>query len=153
MSPAACGRSPARMRRAELFPAPFGPSKVSTCPAAAAKLMSLKMRRPPRSQVRFCTSTRERTAMVLICHGPRERAIQPSKRSFCGHGHAPPRGPGQARLAQALIHMLAAIDGERGTGDEPGLVRNQESHAAGDLMGLTEASHSNARHDLFHHIP
>ena len=35
--------------------------------------------------------------------------------------------------------MLAAIDGERRAGDKSGLVRNQESHAAGDLMGLPDA--------------
>src|SRR5579863_5192210 len=54
------------MRRAEDFPAPFGPSSVITCPVPTAKLILRKTRRPARSHVKSCTWTRLRTAIQLI---------------------------------------------------------------------------------------
>src|SRR4026208_1485479 len=51
------------MRSTDVLPAPCGPAGRRVWPEATAKLRLRKMRRPPLSHPRSCTSTRETTAM------------------------------------------------------------------------------------------
>src|SRR6185369_3153161 len=63
--------------------------------------------------------------------------------------HRPPR---RTISAPRLIYMLAAVDRERRAGDEIGVVGDEEKNAARDVLGLAEAAHRNARHDLLEHV-
>src|SRR5689334_25218818 len=48
--------------------------------------------------------------------------------------------------------MLAAIDGQSRSSDEPGVIRHEEYHAPRDLLRLSQPAHRYARHNLFQYM-
>src|SRR5690606_33169206 len=50
--------------------------------------------------------------------------------------------------AAPSIHVLAAVDRQRRAGHEPGIVGGEESHAPGDLLGMTEPADGYPRDDF-----
>src|SRR4028119_2351057 len=52
----------------------------------------------------------------------------------------------------ASIHVLAAVDAERRSGDEAAVVGAEEGHSASDLVGAAEAADRNPGDDLLEHF-
>ena len=52
-----------------------------------------------------------------------------------------------ARRGVTSEHVLAAVDAERGTGDESGLLVDQKGHRMGDLVRSCEPAEGNLRDD------
>src|SRR5690606_6452859 len=58
---------------------------------------------------------------------------------------------GRKRPPAPSIHVLAAVDRQRRARHEPGIVGGEESHAPGDLLGMTEPADGYPRDDFLEH--
>ena len=61
-------------------------------------------------------------------------------------------GAPRPRRPHSSIHVLAAVDPQRRAGDERARVRGEEGYAAGDFLGLAQATDRDFGDDLLQHV-
>ena len=80
-------------------------------------------------------------------HGRRDVSL-PSRRLGPREEDALP-GPPLHPQTRWSYHILAAVDGERRTGDETGFLGREKHDAAGDFLRFAKPVHRNERQDRF----
>jgi len=81
-----------------------------------------------------------RGPLFKLCHKENVQFLHLSGMDSCD-GH---RNDGSV-AAILLSHILAAIGGQGGAGDEAGIVADQENHTTGDLFRFTQTTDRNVR--------